>query len=62
MISLLFVAVNPALLGRILFLQLQAVFGWDNNILHKCTIYKDTWPIEIYFQAPFEYAHPSPSH
>ena len=28
MISLLFVAVNSALLGRTLFLQLQAVFGW----------------------------------
>ena len=29
MISLLFVAVNSALLGHALFLQLQAVFGWD---------------------------------
>ena len=31
MISLLFVAVNSALLGHALFLQLQAVFGWDFN-------------------------------
>ena len=31
MISLLFVAVNSALLGRALFLQLYAVFGWDFN-------------------------------
>ena len=29
MISLLFVTVNSALLGRALFFQLQAVFGWD---------------------------------
>ena len=31
MISLLFVTVNSALLGRALFLQLQAVFGWEFN-------------------------------
>ena len=35
MISLLFVAVNSALLGHALFLQLQAVFGW-HYIYYYC--------------------------
>ena len=36
MILLLFVAVNSALLGRALFLQLQAVFGWYNLCYMIC--------------------------